>query len=65
MLIKIQLIGLMHQLHARMRGLCAVRKPAHSSVSMVARIGSLATTNRKPRQARKGAAVAVTSGAGV
>jgi hypothetical protein len=32
---------------------------------MVARIGPLATTNCEPRQARKGAAAAATSGAGV
>jgi hypothetical protein len=32
---------------------------------MAACTGSLATTNRKPRQARKGATVAVNSGAGV
>jgi len=31
---------------------------------MVARVGSSATTSRKPRQARKGATVAVRSGAG-
>ena len=31
---------------------------------MVARVGSLATVSRKPRQARKGAAVAATPGAG-
>ena len=33
--------------------------------SMAARIGSPATTNCEPRQARKGAAAAVASGAGV
>ena len=38
---------------------CYSRRP-----SMVARVGSLATISRKPRQARKGATVAVTSGAG-
>ncbi|MEY3713801.1 MAG: hypothetical protein RL321_1421, partial [Pseudomonadota bacterium] len=32
---------------------------------MASRIGSSATTNRQPRQARKGATVAVMSGAGV
>jgi hypothetical protein len=32
---------------------------------MVARIGPLATTSCEPRQARKGAAAAVASGAGV
>jgi len=32
---------------------------------MVARAGPLATASRKPRQARKGAAVAVTTCAGV
>jgi len=31
---------------------------------MVARVGSSATISRKPRQARKGAAAAVRSGAG-
>jgi len=34
------------------------------TLSMVARVGSSATISRKPRQARKGAAVAVRSGAG-
>ena len=33
-------------------------------LSMVARVGSSATISRKPRQARKGAAAAVRSGAG-
>jgi hypothetical protein len=31
---------------------------------MVARVGSLATASRKPRQARKGATVTATPGAG-
>ena len=35
------------------------------SLAMVARIGPSATTNCEPRQARKGAAAAVASGAGV
>ena len=35
------------------------------SLAMAARIGPLATTNCEPRQARKGAAAAVASGAGV
>jgi len=36
-----------------------------STDSMASRIGSSATTSRQPRQARKGATVAVMSGAGV
>jgi len=34
------------------------------AISMVARAGSSATISREPRQARKGATVAVASGAG-
>ena len=42
----------------------AARILNRQSLSMVARVGSSATISRKPRQARKGAAVAVRSGAG-
>ena len=35
-----------------------------AALSMTARVGSSATTTREPRQARKGAAVTVMSGAG-
>jgi hypothetical protein len=38
--------------------------PLRQSVSMVVRIGYSATTSREPRQARKGAAAAMMSGAG-
>ena len=39
--------------------------PPHPPVAMAARIGPPATTSCEPRQARKGAAAAVASGAGV
>ncbi len=39
--------------------------PPHPPVAMAAPVGPPATTSCEPRQARKGAAAAVTSGAGV
>ncbi|CDH45060.1 exported hypothetical protein [Candidatus Contendobacter odensis Run_B_J11] len=42
-----------------------VSTPPAQLVSMAARIGPPATTSCEPRQARKGAAAAVASGAGV
>ena len=38
--------------------------PRHRTRSMVARVGSSATVNREPRQARKGATVTARPGAG-